>query len=227
MKINQLSTVHPKLSKRLFVSFIDLIVVVFLAIALDFILVSPIIKNATDYNIIKQDYIILNEEYMKLQDEYGLYYYDSSSNRHLNEDATKEQIDLFLKDERVIELREIIPNLQDSLLKKDYLIIIIDYLIASFIFCLFGCFIGGIGVTPGHLLGRFRLKNDDLSSIKISRLFLYSFIKWIIFYILGLASIGVIPAIFYGNAYYKEDMNTPLERWFKLSYYCFEKDIGD
>lgn len=226
-KTFNLSSKHPKFSKRLFASFIDFLFVILLAIALDFILISPLVKSLSNYENIKQDYIAQNEEYMALQDKYELYCYDESSNRYVNEDASEENIQAFLSDADVIKLRVSIPELQKQLLIRDYSILGIDYALSSLLFCVFGIFLCGKGTTIGALLSKFKLQLDETKKAKASTLMLYGFCKWLSFYILGILTIGIIPAILYSKVYYNDDGNSFLEDSFHLNYYMLEKYSSD
>lgn len=226
-KTSNLSSKHPTFSKRLFASFVDLLFVVLFAITLDFILVSPTIKACSNYEAIKKDYIAQNKEYMALQDKYELYYYDESSNRHANEDASEEDIQSFLSDENVIKLRVSIPMLQKQLLIRDYSILGTDYLLSSLLFCVFGIFLCGKGTTIGALLLKFKLQLDKTKKAKASKLMLYGLCKWFSFYVLGILTIGIIPAILYSKVYYNDDSNSFLENAFHLNYYMLEKYSSD
>lgn len=226
-KIVELSSRTPNFSKRLYASFVDFVFIVFLAIALDFILISPVVKNTMGYNEIKEEYVTLNEQYRDIQDEYGIYVYDSSSNRELNDDIPQEVIDDFLKDERVIKLKEIIPPLQEKLLTYDISILVTDYVVASLLGCLFANIMFGKGVSFGLLLAGIRMVDVNKEKPKIGKVFAYGALKWVIFYILGAATVAIVPIVMLCKAYYDEECLSPLEKALGLKFYLLEKYSSD
>lgn len=122
------------LLNRILSALIDFVFVIIIALAFDRFVASPIANGAWHYNQKFETYNSLVVEYEDLQDKYEIYIYTDDDKRVLNENISEEQKESFLKDSRVIEIKDEAILLQDEIRK----ITIYSLLIActlSLIFC--------------------------------------------------------------------------------------------
>ena len=205
---------------------LDFTLVFFLALFFDRVIVNPIAKNVTPLTTLQTEYDKGVDEYQKLEDKYGLYYYtsDSSKTRTKNSEVTNEQLDAFLKDERVIELRKELPSIQDQLQVIRLSKIGIDTFLASLIYFLFAYVLFGLGRSFGLFMFKARMRNLDGTKLSFKQALLYGFLKWLMLFPLAILTILILPLKMLYDLFYHDNV-TFLEKKLKIECRINVKDI--
>lgn len=219
--------VYLKTSKRLLAAFLSIIIIFVLGLLLDKFVVSPIFKNVSKYNEIKEIYKGYDQEYKNLQDHYNLYTYNENKIRIPNEKVTKEETEAFLNDNRVKELVNLMRQSENNLLVRDVSIIAIDYFSSTLIYALIGNFLFGVGRSFPAFILHYELVDDENKKLKAPAVFKYSFAKWFFNGILGLITLGILPLY---NAYYlshDENYQCPIDKLCHIKYRLLIKYNSD
>lgn len=207
-----------KFSKRLGATFLNLLGNVLLVLVFQLLIFSNTYMKAMGYDNLQTNFVTLNEEYEAKQDEYQIYIKDESGNRIFNENVSKENQENFLKDVRVIYLREKIPLIENQMLNIAISSWIFSYLSGTLFGVVVFNFCFGKGRNFGCLLTGIHYEDYMNKKPSISLVIRYSLFKWIELYLLGVLSIFIIPCIELYNLYYHEKSQTLLERWLKIEY---------
>ena len=218
--------VHLNARRRFFSSLINFVLMLLMAVFLDRMVFSHLLKNTDYYKNQNSTYESLVVEYEKLQDEYGIYYYDEQSSRKETSDVTSETIENFQNDTRVIETYKQISNIQTSLLRYQILIAFISLTASTLILTTFAGIIFK-GRSLGGLIYHFRLMNKNGEYLKIGKIILYGFVKWVFYYILGIFSVSIIPIILFKGVIYKENHQSFLDSLMDVEFVVDEEYIAD
>lgn len=122
------------LLNRVLSALIDFVFVIIMALAFDRLVATPIANKAWNYDQKFETYNNLVVEYEGLQDKYEIYIYTEDDKRILNENVSEAQKESFLKDSRVIEIKDEAIVLQDQIRNITIYALIIAVSI-SLLFC--------------------------------------------------------------------------------------------
>lgn len=226
MKKENKNQIDRKLLKpwsRLACFLIDFVMVFLLGVMFDRIMVTPIAKNVTPLNELNETYNSEVLEYQNKQNEYNLYYYKDGE-RIKNENVTKEETDAFMADERVIQIRKELPEVQDTLQAIRLTVLGIDAFIASLLYFTFSFIIFGKGRSISLLIFKSRMTDFNGNKITISKSILYGFLRWVFLFPLGIITILILPIYMMYELFYK-DNQTFLERKLQIECRIDPKDI--
>lgn len=202
--------------KRILASFLNFVIAIVLTFLCDRFLSNVTYKKWVGYDSKYEQYTALSEEYKAKQDEYGIYIYDEENNRILASTITEEMRNNFSSDSRVIELKKEENSLRKNLMLLDLSSFGVSYLFTTLLInMVFSLFLRKY-LSIGHVLTRqsFVRSSGELASKK--RLLLFTFIRWLCLYPLGIASICLVPVAFMYQVIYNENSQTKLEKKFDL-----------
>lgn len=214
--------VYPSAFKRFYALIIDIIITIFLSLFLDQLCVSPIYKNATDFNVKQNQYYELVKEYDDIQDKYNIYIYDEDDNRILNKNLTKEQEDAFFADTRGIEIREQAPKIQDYLVQQQLIMMGISFITSVFIYFVFLSYVIK-GRSIGKFINHIHIEKEDNKPFKYRDGIIRGLLNFLICVVLGICSVGVVPAIVIINYFGDEKKRTVVDKILKLDLVVDEK----
>lgn len=129
-----------------------------------------------------------------------------------------------LADERVIQIRKELPEVQDTLQAIRLTILGIDAFVASLIYFTFGFIIFGKGRSISLLIFKSRMTDLNGNKITFSKSILYGFLRWVFLFPLGIITILILPIYMTYELFYK-DNQTFLERKLQIECRIDPKDI--
>lgn len=181
------------LFQRILSVFCDVAFAIIMTLVFAKIVVAPVLNSITHLPTHIENYRSLTKEFDALQDQYGLYVYDEDKNRIENKEVTEEQKEIFLKDERVIEIKALAPSLQDEI-RKDTLLEMVTsfYVSAAFTYLVVPFAFRKKKSTIGKKIFHFVQVNENETLLTNGQYFLKNLFIFFVHYILGLLSFGVI-----------------------------------
>ena len=209
--------------KRLFSSLLNLLISIALSFLFDYAFIAKSVKSIAHYDDLYAKREEENNRYQELQDEYGIYYYDSESNRLANESVSKEVESSFLNNEEVIKLKEDILNKDRLLVAVQLEIIGFSFLLGSLIGFTFSHIVFGVGRGLGELVFHDDMTDEKGYKLKFSKVLLYGFLRWVFYVVLGVITVFILPIIFFKVLYYDDKHQSPLDKWMKIEHRLNEK----
>lgn len=218
---------YLKGGKRLLGAFLNMLVILVLGLLLDKFVISPIMKDVTSYSSVVTQFETYNKEYKSIQDKYGIFIYDEYSNREENDSITEEMSKDFFNDPRIQFLIPEMNKLQNELLKVDISILVVDYLVSSLIYSLFGNFLFGIGRSFAGILLHYQLVDTSDNKLKVSKVFIYSLLKWLFNGVIGVITLGIYPLYNFYSLTHDDEYRSPLDKLIGVKYKVDEKFTSD
>ena len=193
--------------RRLYAWILDTILLFILVFLFDAFVSQPISSKVTNIDQITTSYVENSSRYEEIQDEYQIYIYDENNERIYNENVTEETKNNFLKDERILELNEILMKEQEQILSNYAGRLAISILVPSLVIYCGLPLILKKGKTFGRATAKlFVISNNDY--ITWYKSLLRGLVTIVLDVYLGILSLGMLPLISLVCAILQKDNKT-------------------
>lgn len=183
------------IGRRLYAFLIDVLVFVMFTFLIDGLVSTPIINSTTDVKETFTTYRAHVDEYNEIMIEYGLASKDENGKLTYVQNPDKEKQDNFLKDPKIITLREVMPGEQNKLIVYFIVRVICSISAASFITFYIAPLCFRRGRTLGKFIAKLAIVDKDYSYITWYKLLLRYFISTITNIFLFILTMGIVPII--------------------------------